>query len=93
MEHIIQFGVTVDDEAIKKEIIKQAANTVTTEIKRELGIDNYYSDKIIKRMVNNEVTELFNTHKDAIIAEAGKQLAEKLARTKAVKEKILQEEK
>lgn len=34
MEHIIQFGVTVDDDAIRKRIEEQASNTVIKEIKK-----------------------------------------------------------
>ena len=87
MEHIIQFGVTVDDDAIKKRILEQASTSVVTEVKKELGVNGgYFSDNVVRRMVNSEVTALFNKHKDAIIAEAGKQLADKLVRTKAVKE-------
>lgn len=88
MEHIIQFGVTVDDDAIRKRIEEQASNTVIKETKKQLGIDRgYYSDEnVIHRLVQQEVTALFNKHKDAIIKEAGKQLANKLIRTKAVKE-------
>lgn len=88
MEHIIQFGVTVDDDAIRKRIEEQAANTVIKEIKKQLGIDrgHYSNENVIHRLVEEEVTALFYKHKDAIVKEAGKQLANKLIRTKQVKE-------
>ena len=38
MEHIIQFGVTVDDDLIRR-IIEQASETVIKETKKELGVD------------------------------------------------------
>ncbi|NSG75571.1 hypothetical protein G4926_03460 [Anaerostipes hadrus] len=89
MEHIIQFGVTVDDDLIRKRIIEQASETVVKETKKELGVDrSYYSEEnVIRRLVEKEVTLLFDKHKDAIVEEAGKQLANKLVRTKAVKER------
>jgi hypothetical protein len=89
MEHIIQFGVTVDDDLIRKRIIEQASETVVKETKKELGVDRgYYSEEnVIRRLVEKEVTLLFDKHKDAIVEEAGKQLANKLVRTKAVKER------
>ena len=37
MEHIIQFGVTVDDDLIRKRIIEQASETVIKETKKELA--------------------------------------------------------
>lgn len=101
MEHIIQFGVSVDDEAIKKTIVNKASETVVNEVKRELGVNVGYfqNNAVLRRMINEEVLAIFEAHKDAIIAEAGKQLADKLIRTKAVKEataklieKVLKEE-
>lgn len=88
MEHIIQFGVTVDDDLIRR-IIEQASETVIKETKKELGVDRgYYSEEnVIRRLVEKEVALLFDKHKDAIVEEVGKQLANKLVRTKAVKER------
>ena len=87
MEHIIQFGVTVDDEEIKRRITDQASKTVVNEVKRELGVDRgYFNDNKLKSMINARVDTLFYENKDIIIQETAKILADKLARTKAVRE-------
>ena len=89
MEHIVQFGITVDDDAIKNLIVNKASETVVKEVKRELGVDNrYYSDNVVKKMVSKEVQNQFNLHKEEIIEATAKALAEKLIKTKLVKERV-----
>lgn len=89
MEHIVQFGITVDDDAIKNLIVNKASETVINEIKRELGVnDRYYSDNVVNKMVSNEVQNQFNLHKEEIIEATAKVLAEKLIKTKLVRERV-----
>lgn len=89
MEHIVQFGVTVDDEMIKNLIVRKASETVINEVKRELGVnDRYYSDNVVNKMVSNEVQNQFNLHKEEIIEATAKVLTEKLIKTKLVKERV-----
>lgn len=88
MEHIVQFGITVDDDAIKNLITSKASETVVNEVKRELGVDNrYFPNNVVKKMVSDEVLNQFNLHKEEIIEATAKVLAEKLIKTKLVKER------
>ena len=89
MEHIVQFGITVDDDAIKNLIVNKASETVVKEVKRELGVDNkYFSNGVVTKMVSDEVQNQFNLHKEEIIEATAKALAEKLIKTKLVKERV-----
>lgn len=89
MEHIVQFGITVDDNAIKNLIVNKASETVVKEVKRELGVDNkYFSNGVVTKMVSDEVQNQFNLHKEEIIEATAKALAEKLIKTKLVKERV-----
>ena len=89
MEHIVQFGITVDDDAIKNLIVNKASETVVKEVKRELGVDNkYFSNSVVTKMVSDEVQNQFNLHKEEIIEATAKALAEKLIKTKLVKERV-----
>lgn len=89
MEHIVQFGITVDDDAIKNLIVNKASETVVKEVKQELGVDNkYFSNGVVTKMVSDEVQNQFNLHKEEIIEATAKALAEKLIKTKLVKERV-----
>ena len=89
MEHIVQFGITVDDDAIKNLIVNKASETVVKEVKRELGVDNkYFSNGVVTKMVSDEVQNQFNLHKEEIIEATAKALTEKLIKTKLVKERV-----
>ena len=89
MEHIVQFGITVDDDAIKNLIVNKASETVVKEVKRELGVDNkYFSNGVVTKMVSDEVQNQFKLHKEEIIEATAKVLAEKLIKTKLVKERV-----
>ena len=92
MEHIIQFGITIDDVAIKKKLeesaLKQLSKDLTDDVKKIIFETNRYSGKITDEVT--EWTELrFNEflaqHKDEIVNRAAALLADKLSRTKAAK--------
>ena len=36
MEHVIQFGVSIDDDAIQKRIVENAEKVITEDIKKEV---------------------------------------------------------
>ena len=96
MEHIVQFGISIDDDQIKKTIENNVRSQVLAEIKKDcmkqlIGNDNasayQYSQKI-KDMVNDNIKSFLEENKETIIKEAVNQLAEKLSRTKAAKEAL-----
>lgn len=102
MEHIIQFGVTIDDEKIVKtaeaKVEKVINNVVKCDVYEALtGIREYNKYEYSKRLmilVNNTMEKFCVDNKEEIINLAADRLVEKLSRTKAVKEateKILKE--
>ena len=96
MEHIVQFGITIDDEAIKKVITRNATEQVANSFKRDimntLGEGEHctkleYRNKLLS-IIENTTNEFLENNKDEIINLATQKLTDKLCRTKAVKEMV-----
>ena len=91
MEHIVQFGINIDDEAIKRTIEKQALNVaigqIVGEYKKVISPSGNYSNKI-KDIVNENVQNLLEENKEQIIEMVVERLTDRLVRTKAVKDAI-----
>lgn len=96
MEHIVQFGISIDDDKIKQTIennvMKQVAGAIKNDCMKALvgrkDASNYDYTHKIREMVNDNIQDFFEDNKDKIIEIASDKLAEKLAKTKAVKEAI-----
>lgn len=89
MEHIIQFGVNIDEDKIVNTATGMAANEIVKKVQKE--IDSYrrgYEDGILGNIFREEIKKVVEENKDRIIADATKQLAANMARTKAVKDMI-----
>ena len=100
MEHIVQFGIGIDDEAIRKIIMEKAEKSILDDLKKQIRtdidnqifvIDRGWYDKDYKRVglqdwVNNLVVKLLEDHKTEIIERAYEKLADKMSRTKVIKE-------
>lgn len=94
MEHFLQFAVNIDDDTIVKRIQENAEKTITKELKTEIG-KNIFSTDYYGRPTDRlsewsaSFIEVFlEKYKDQIIEAAANALAEKLLRTKAVKEMV-----
>lgn len=101
MEHIVQFGIGIDDEAIKKRIAESAEKQIVEGLKAkyESEIEHQIfkfdhvgwgcSKKEIKcglqDWVNELVLDILDKNKDEIIERAAEKLADKMSRTKAIK--------
>ena len=96
MEHIVQFGICIDDDVIKKNIERNVQNQVVNIIKQDcmkelVGKKEFsqweYTNKI--RILVEESTDKFLLeYKNEIIEVAASKLVEKLAKTKAVKDMV-----
>ena len=99
MEHIVQFGIGIDDEAIRKIIMEKAEKSILDDLKKQIrtDIDNqifvidrgwYGKERKIglQDWVKDLVEKTLNGNKDQIIKMASEKLADKMSRTKAVKE-------
>lgn len=94
MEHIIQFGITVDDDRICKTIEERAEKDVLKHLCQR--VDNmlfnsrYYGERGDpsagpKQWVCDHLDAWLVEHNDALIECAAKYLADKLSRTKAAR--------
>lgn len=94
MEHIIQFAIGIDDEAIVKRIHDNAEKQITEEIRQKVEKVIFACDYFGRptSSLSNKSEMMFakfiEEHKTEIIECAGKYLAEKLAKTKAAREII-----
>lgn len=96
MEHILQFGINIDDDAIVKAITAKAEKMVIDELveRTKKDIDEtiyskgYYRDRDLRDWVKDEFIKFLETNKDDIISRASEKLADKLFRTKQVKEAV-----
>lgn len=87
MEHIIQLGVSIDDDKIEKALIKSATSRLEQELRAEIfsraGWDKEFSptaERIIK--------ETLETWKPEIIEKAAEMVADNIKRSKAYRDKV-----
>lgn len=93
MEHIVQFGINIDDHAIieavkekaEKEIVKTLTNQVGCQIFERNPWSNSYDQYRISDFSKRLLMDFFEEHKTEIINAAAVHLADKLARSKAGK--------
>ena len=87
MEHIIQFGVSIDDDKIEKTVIKAASDHLKTEVREQIfsrsGWDKGFTP-LVERIVRDVLTEW----KPEILEKAAETVADSIKRSKAYKEKV-----
>lgn len=90
MEHIIQFGITIDDDAIQKRIIEQATikveNTVMDSVL--LFTRSTWNKSKLETMFLEEVKNVVQDNKEKIIEESIKYVSQNMMKTKIVKEAL-----
>jgi hypothetical protein len=99
MQHIFNIAIDMDDERIKEAVAAKAEKEIMATITREVGRviferSGYYSSYGNNKGYNENhlgawaqgvFEDFLKKHKDAIIKAAAKELADRLARTKAGK--------
>lgn len=95
MEHIIQFGIGIDDDKIIKSVEEKAEKEIIKSLNQKVT-DNLFNSPYygyhddpkygFSTWMENKVDKFFSDHKEEIVNQASKYLAEKLSRTKACKE-------
>lgn len=90
MEHIVQFGITIDDDAIKRNLESIAAREITKELKEQIFNYNSWNDRTIglSGYAEQLVRDFFIEYKDTIIEEAAKIVADSIKRSKKYKEAL-----
>jgi DNA topoisomerase VI subunit B len=95
-ERIVQFGITIDAEQIKKTIEKNAIQQVGATLKNNIikemtGKHNYtkfeYSTKMWNA-INEQIKMFLDENKEEIINIASDKLADRLVKTKKVKDMV-----
>lgn len=90
MEHIIQFGVSIDDERIIKSIEERAYKELAEKLKREADICMYnkYGHDYISDLAKDTIKGLIEAYKEEIIEKAIEVAANKIARSKSFKDGV-----
>lgn len=87
MEHIVQFGVTLDDDKIEKMVMSKASDECLAQIRKATSNfckDNYYGDSQLKEMFREEVKKVIADNKEIIIEQVVRQVSANLMKTKEV---------
>ena len=90
MEHIVQFGVTIDDDAIRKNVEANAMNAIINAFVGEMKsrLPKTFGGSVDwNRVAYNCVEDFIEENKEEIMDLAAKKLVEKVSRTKAWREK------
>lgn len=95
MEHILQFGINIDDEFIKQSVLKNAEEQIIKDISRDVKEALFQKDswtgKILKTpttYLNKKLDDFLAENKDEILELVTDKLAERLSKTKKAKEKL-----
>ena len=94
MEHIIQFGIGIDDEAIIRRVEARAEDEIMQEIKRDAKAaifkPIYPNNSAFTRnptdFFDEKIGQFLKENKDEIIKLTADRLAERLTKTKAARE-------
>ena len=89
MEHILQFGVTIDDKAIEERAVSAAANAVTEELKKKIFQKYYGSYGGLTSEVEHLVDRFLQNNKDEIIEKTAEAIATKMYASKTIRGKII----
>lgn len=101
MQHIFNIAIDMDDERIKQAVADKAEKEIMANITREVGRvifqrssyrynsygqkDNGYNENYFSDWAKGAFNDFLKENKEAIIKGAAKELADRLARTKAGK--------
>lgn len=89
MEHIIQFGIGIDDERIKNSIEESAVREIVKDLKSVILIPGYYgSNGDLGEKTKEIVKEVVEGHKDEIVERAAQIVAESIKRSKKYREVV-----
>lgn len=98
MEHIVQFGINIDDEAIKRTVMESGVKTIEAQIKQaiinEVFSSYQYRDANpasdpLSAWAQNIVAELLENNRESIIRQAAAILADKMGRSTKVREAVI----
>lgn len=91
MDHLVQFTISIDDNHIAQMVESKAAKAMEDEVlkvcKSQIGCKaNYWGDNEPGPVLKKAVEDFMKNNREEIIEKAADKLAERLSRTKVVKE-------
>lgn len=86
MEHILQFAISIDDEAIEEKAYNKAVGIFLDDFKKKIYTEGYYSS--LTDTAEEAIKKAVDCYKDEIIDKAARMLADSIKRSKAWKEKF-----
>ena len=96
MEHIVQFAVGIDDDAIRKIVVANAEKEIIKDLKQDVAnklFEGYYWNQNadpkkdpLSEFSKGIIEKFLKEHQEEILNKAAIHLADKLARTKKGKE-------
>lgn len=95
MDHLVQFTISIDDAHIARKVEDEAAKAMKDEVlkvcKSQIGCEaNYWGNNEPGPVLKKAVDDFMKDNREVIIERASDKLAEKLSRTKVVKEAATQ---
>lgn len=95
MEHIVNISFAIDDSDMARRIEQELINEGITEVKKRIDENlertTWNEDKRIIEITYALMKGFIKDYKEEIIEKASSKLADRLSRTKAVKEQIISE--
>lgn len=95
MDHLVQFTISIDDKHIAQMVEKEASNALKDEVlkvcKSHIGCErDYWGNSEPGPMLKKALDDFMKDNREEIIDKAADKLADKLSRTKVVKEAAAQ---
>lgn len=90
MEHVVQFGINIDDDVISQAVVNEATKQIVAELKKQMFIRSYYDNKYhdLSKAACNTIQDWLEDHKDEIIDKTVDELVNILKNRKAFKDKL-----
>lgn len=94
MEHVVQFGINIDDDRIAQAVVNEATKQIVAELKQQMFSREYYNNKIygLSKAACGTIQDWLEDHKDEIIDKTVVELVDVLKNRKAFKDKLAEAE-
>lgn len=91
MEHILNIGVVIDDDAVQRSVVKDLVNLFESRTYEAIRSKRGYycpssRDETLRSFAEDAIMKFFDEHKAELIEAAASIVAQRLSRTKAIKE-------
>lgn len=90
MEHVVQFGINIDDDVISQAVVNEATKQIVAELKEQMFKRSYYDNKYhdLSEAACNTIQDWLEDHKDEIIDKTVEELVDILKNRKTFKDKL-----